>query len=276
MNERNSDARYTMGHSKGEEERLIHQSQLYDAVTRRFLIEAGVGGGMRVLDIGCGPGDVSLTAAELVGPDGSVVGVDVNPAIIDTARERARAAGFSNVDFRVGDARTLDVGNDFDVLTGRLVLMYLGDPAEALKQLCTRLRPGGIVAFQETDFSYYRKRPDTPVGNDLIEWAISVFERSGAHVEMGFNLYGAFVDAGLPEPAMDLAAPVGGPENWTGYRFVEEAFRSLVPLIEEFGIATAEEVDLDTLADRLRNEVVTTKRAFMLPPHVTAWAVVPG
>ncbi len=276
MKEHNNDARYTMGRSKGEEERLIHQSQLYDAITRRFLNEAGVVSGMRVLDVGCGPGDVSLTAAELVGPDGAVVGVDVNPAIIETARDRARAAGFSNVEFRVGDARTLDVGSDFDVLMGRLVLMYMGDPSEALRELSTRLRPGGIVAFQEAEFSYYRKQPDTPVANDLIEWAISVFERSGAHTDMGINLYGAFVDAGLPEPEMDLAAPVGGPEYWTGYRFVVEAFRSMVPLIEEFGLATAEEVDLDTLADRLRNEVVSTKRAFMLPPHVTAWAVLPG
>ncbi len=275
MTERNSDPRYTMGRSKGEEERLIHQSQLYDAITRRFLNEAGVGTGMKVLDIGCGPGDVSMTAADLVGPAGKVVGVDVNPAIIDTARERARGAGFSNVEFRTGDARTLDVGSDFDALVGRLVLMYMGDPAEALRQLTTRLRPGGIVAFQEADFSYYHKRSDTPVANDLIEWAIAVFERSGAHTEMGLNLYGAFVDAGLPAPAMDLAAPVGGPEDWPGYQFVVEAFRSLVPLIEEFGIATAEKVDLDTLSDRLRNEVVATKRAFMLPPHVTAWAVAP-
>ena len=275
MSEQTGDARYTMGGSKGEEERLIHQSQLYDAITRHFLYEAGVGRGMSVLDIGCGPGDVSMTAADLVGPTGSVVGVDVNPAIVDTAWERARGAGFSNVEFRAGDARTLDVGNDFDVLTGRLVLMYMGDPAEALRQLTTRLRPGGIVAIQEADFSNFRKRTDTPVANSLIEWAISVFERSGAHTDMGFNLYGAFVDAGLPEPIMNFAAPVGGPENWPGYQFVVEAFRSLVPLIEEFGIATADEVGLDTLADRLRNEVVATKRAFMLPPHVTAWAVVP-
>jgi ubiquinone/menaquinone biosynthesis C-methylase UbiE len=129
MDEQTGDARYTMGHSKGEEERLIHQSQLYDAITRRFLNEAGIGSGMRVLDIGCGPGDVSLTAAELVGSDGTVLGVDVNPAIVETARSRARDAGFSNVEFLAG----------------------------------------GIVAFQEVDFSYYRKRPDTPVANDLIE-----------------------------------------------------------------------------------------------------------
>ena len=92
MNESKSDARYTMGRTRGEEERLIQQSQLYDAVTRRFLTEAGIGSGMKVLDIGCGPGDVALTAADLVGAQGSVVGVDVNPAILETAQARAQAA----------------------------------------------------------------------------------------------------------------------------------------------------------------------------------------
>ena len=255
---------------------MIHQSQLYDAITRRFLNEAGVCNGMKVLDIGCGPGDVSLTAAELVGSDGRVVGVDVNPAIIETARDRARDAGVSNVEYLAGDARTLDLGSDYDALIGRLVLMYMAEPADTLKQLATRVRPGGIVAFQEVDFSYYRKRPDTPVANDLIEWVIAVFVRSGAHLNMGFNLYGAFVDAGLPEPTMNFSAPVGGAEAWPGFPYIVEGLRNLIPLLEEFEIATAEEVDPDTLAERLRREVVSSKRALMLPPHVTAWAVLPG
>ena len=204
MNEPKSDARYTMGRTQGEEDRLIQQSQLYDAVTRRFLWEAGLGSGMKVLDIGSGPGDVALTAAGLVGEAGSVVGVDVNPAILETARARAQQAGLANVEFVAGDARTLDLGSDFDALVGRLVLMYMADPAEVLKQLATRVRPGGIVAFQEVDFTPYRQmyRPDTPVANKLIDWALGVFERSGAHVAMGFDLYHTFVKAGLPEPYM--------------------------------------------------------------------------
>ena len=67
-----------MGRSREETDRLIRQSQLYDDLTRRFLKKAGLGNGMRVLDIGSGAGDVALTAAELVGPEGQVVGVDVN------------------------------------------------------------------------------------------------------------------------------------------------------------------------------------------------------
>ena len=278
MSESKSDARYTMGRSKEEEDRLIQQSHLYDAVTRRFLREAGLGSGMKVLDIGSGTGEVATTAADLVGPEGSVTGVDVNPAIVETARSRAQEAGFSNVEFIAGDARTLDLGDDFDALTGRLVLMYMADPAEALKQLAARVRPGGIVAFQEVDFTPYRQmhRPDTPLANNLIDWALGVFERSGAHVGMGFELYRTFVEAGLPEPFMHFESPVGGPESWPGYSYIANGFRSLQPLIVEFGMATAEEIDVDTLAERVRQEVVASKRPLLLPPHVTAWARLPG
>ncbi len=278
MSESKNDAIYTMGRSKEEEDRLIQQSQLYDAVTRRFLREAGLRSGMRVLDVGSGTGEVATAAADLVGPQGSVVGVDVNPGILETARERAGAAGLENVEFIAGDARTLDLGDGFDALIGRLVLMYMADPAEALKQLAARVRPGGVAAFQEADFNIYRSmhRPETPVANKLIDWVIEVFERSGAHVGMGFDLYRTFVDAGLPAPFMHFEAPVGGPESWAGFPYAAASFGSLLPLLVQFGIATAEEVDVDTLADRVRREVAASKCPLALPVHVTAWAQLPG
>ena len=92
---------------------------------------------------------------------------------------------------------------------------------------------------------------------------------------MGLDLYSTFVDAGLPEPSLQYSAPVGGPEAWIGYQFIAAAFRSMLPLLERFEIATAEEVDLDTLAQRLRAEVLASKRPLILPPHVTAWAQLP-
>ena len=274
MSESKSDPRYTMGRSEGETERLIQQSQLYEAVTRRFFQEAGLVSGMRVLDVGSGAGDVAMAAAELVGAEGEVVGVDVNAAILETAQARVRELGFENIHFTAGDARTLDLGGEFDAVVGRLVLMYMSDPADALKQLTRRLRPEGIVAFQEVDFTPYQSnaRPDTPLMNKLVEWGIAVFQHSGAHIEMGMDLHRTFVDAGLSAPVLHFVAPLGGAESWAGYDFIANAFRSLVPLMEEFGLATAEEVDVDTLADRLRREVVTSKRPLLLPPHVTAWA----
>ncbi len=277
MAESSSDRAYTMGRSKEETERLIQQSGLYEDITGRLLRDAGLFTGMKVLDIGSGAGDVAFAAAELVGSEGEVLGVDMNPEILETARARAQAAGLTNVQFVAGDAQTLGLPNDFDALIGRLVLMYLPDPVATLKQLATHLRPGGIVAFQEVEFSTYSSiaRPETPRMNQLAEWGVEVFRRSGANVGMGLDLYSTFVDAGLPEPSLQYTAPVGGPETWIGYQFIANAFRSILPLLEAFGIATAEEVDLDTLAQRLRAEVVASKRPLILPPHITAWAQLP-
>ena len=269
---------YTMGRSKEETERLIQQSGLYEDITGRLLRDAGLFTGMKVLDIGSGAGDVAFAAAELVGSEGEVLGVDMNPEILETARTRAQAAGLANVQFVAGDIQTLDLPNDFDALIGRLVLLYLPDPVATLKQLATHLRPGGIVAFQDAEFSVYSSiaHPETPIMNQLAEWGVEVFRRSGANVGMGLDLYSTFVDAGLPEPTLQYSAPVGGPETWGGYQFIAAAFQSLLPLLERFEIATAEEVDLDTLAQRLRAEVVASKRPLILPPHITAWAQLPA
>ncbi len=274
MTKPNADPIYTMGRSEGETERLISQSLLYEGVTLRFFREAGIGPGMKALDVGSGAGDVSLALAGLVGPEGHVTGVDMNPQILETARARAEAAGHSHVEFVAGDARTLDVGNDFDVVAGRLVLMYMADPAEALKGFAQRLRPGGVAAFQEADLERYRtfEHPDTPLMNQLTDWVLAVFEQSGAATNMGFDLYRTFVDAGLPAPTMHYEALVGGADSWPGYPYAVQAFASFLPLFEQFGIATAEEVGLDTLEERIKEEVKTARRPLLLPPHVTAYA----
>lgn len=278
MSNQTGDAEYTMGRSEAETKRLIEQSQLYDDVTRRFFLRSGIAKGMKVLDVGSGAGDVALTVAEFVGPDGTVVGVDVNPDILKTAQDRADAAGFSNVEFIAGDARTLELPNDFDAIVGRLVLLYMADPAEALKKLTTHLRSGGIVAFQDTELSLYRTvaHPTTPLINQLIEWGLAVFERSGAHLGMGMDLYRTFVKAGLPEPSLHFETPMGGPDDWPGFEYLANSFRSLVPLMEAYGIATAEDVGIDTLAERIRAEVATSKRPLLLPPHITAYTSLPA
>src|SRR5438094_10063114 len=109
-----ADATYVLGRTAGETRRLQHQAQLYGPSTRRLFVEAGMTNGMKVLDVGSGAGDVALLVADLVGPQGSVVGVDTNAAILDTARARVQAAGLTNVLFVEGDMRTMALDNDFD------------------------------------------------------------------------------------------------------------------------------------------------------------------
>ncbi len=270
----NRDATYTLGRTSHETTRLIEQSKIYGESTKLLCERAGIKIGMRVLEIGSGAGDVALMLAELVGTPGQVVGVDINSAILETARQRAADAEIKNVKFVAADARTLTFADKFDALVGRFVLMYMANPVEALQKLVAHLKPGGIVAFQEPEYTLYPaiSHPGTPLMNQLIQWILDVFEHSGAHLNMGIGLYRAFVEVGLPPPEMHLHAPIGAAANWAGYRYMVTIFQSLLPLLEKYGIATAEQVGINTLRERIREEALTSKRPFFLPLHVTAHA----
>ena len=272
--EHHRDATYTLGRTAHETSRLIEQSRIYGESTRFLCQRAGISKGMRVLEIGSGAGDVAFMLAELVGASGQVVGVDINCNILETARQRAATAGIENVEFIPGDARTLAFDDKFDAIVGRFVLMYMANPDEAFSKLITYLKPEGIVAFQEPEYTLYPSisHPDTPLMNQLIRWILKVFEHSGAHLDMGIGLYRTFIEAGLPPPQIHLHSPIGAAENWRGYRYMQTIFQSLLPLIEKYGIATTEQVGVETLADRIRQEVLTSKRPFFLPLHVTAHA----
>src|SRR5262245_61059248 len=128
-----SDHPYPLGHSERELERLAVQARDLAAHTTVLFRRAGISAGHRVLDRGCGAGDVSFIAAEIVGPGGNVVGIDRSPAAVDLARERERSVGQLNLTFKVGDAAKLAIAGEFDVIVGRLVLMYLPDPVKALR-----------------------------------------------------------------------------------------------------------------------------------------------
>jgi ubiquinone/menaquinone biosynthesis C-methylase UbiE len=132
---------------------VIHRSGFYDIVAGRFtrrsdgdiLARVGVGPGDRVLDVGTGPGYLALTASKLVGPDGSAVGIDASPEMIDRARELAARRG-SAAEYLVTSADSLPFGDDsFDVAVSRLVFHHLPSDVklQALNEMGRVLRPGG-------------------------------------------------------------------------------------------------------------------------------------
>jgi SAM-dependent methyltransferase len=261
-----------MGFSAEERERLIEQAGLFGPITERFLRTAGLGAGMRVLDVGCGVGDVSMLCASLVGAEGEVVGMDRDPAALARARERVVAAGLSNVRFIEGDFRELPPGEPFDAVVGRAVLMYAADPAVALHSLLPHLRSGGVAAFQEFDFTTLVALPTFALMEQLVDWWRRTASQAGIELQMGLKLFPTYVNAGLPGPEMHGDTILGGGADFAGYEYLAGVYRSILPLMEQFGIATGGEVDVDTLRDRLREEAVARSSVITLQMVVGAFA----
>jgi SAM-dependent methyltransferase len=267
------DPNYVMGRSTAETDRLKRQSQLYDGSTWQLLKEAGISRGMKVLDVGSGAGNVSFIAASLVGESGAVVGVDSNPVIVEEAASTARSLGLSQVSFRVGDISAIELERDFDAIVGRLVLIYVKDPAALVRQLLEHVKPGGIVAFQDLDWGEGPiANPPSPLLSQAWGYVKEMFHRAGLNNRMGLSLHGAFVAAGLPAPCMSLFAPVGGGADFDGYDYMASGLRSNMPHIVKLGVATEAELAPDSFAERLRAEVVAMQGVFALPTFVGAWS----
>jgi ubiquinone/menaquinone biosynthesis C-methylase UbiE len=261
---------YVLGSSEHEHRRLMAQADVIAPFTRRFLLAAGIAPGMRVLDVGCGAGDVSLLAAELVGPTGAVVGVDRDPGILAAARSRATATPWAT--FVQADFQALPAGEPFDAVIGRCVLAHQADPVLALRLLFPHVRPGGIVAFQEPDRDLAAAVPPLPTFDRVIAWIRTTYAQGGAHWRMGTELFATFTDAGLAPPTMQFDAGIGGGPDYLAYDRIAAGVRSLLPKMAEWGIATTDEVGIETLADRLRAEAVAAGAVITSSALIGAWA----
>ena len=264
---------YPFANRAAEYERLIAQGGIFDPLTRRLLQAAGLAPGMRVLDIGSGAGNVARLVAEIVGPGGTVVGIDADPAAVELASQNNSSP---NIEFRVADVRSLDgIEGGFDAVTGRLVLMYFADPVGALRQAASRVRTGGLVCMHEGDLSYLWASPQTPLWDQVRAWLLEALEKAGIETRMGPALHSLYTKAGLPRPQLLLEATIGGGPGNPGWGW-GNVVAAAVPLMEKLGVATRAEVDPATLSDRLVAETLAADGCVICPPMTGAWAVRPA
>ncbi|MGC2939251.1 MULTISPECIES: methyltransferase domain-containing protein [unclassified Brevibacterium] len=244
--------RYVLGESAGEHSRLRDQSVVFDPLTRQLHNEAGITAGMSVLDIGTGAGDVAVIAADLVGPDGHVLAVDRDRIALDGARNRLRHR--PEIEFAEADLGSLALGRQFDAIVGRAVLMHLRSPVEVLERLAQHLRPGGLLVMHELDLSQDWASVETPLLDRVRQLVLQAFETFGIHSRLGRDLFAAFRAAGLPDPHLTLSAPVGGGAEAPSFGWVN-ALNALLPYLEEQGIVNADELGVDSLTQRLTDEL---------------------
>jgi SAM-dependent methyltransferase len=265
---------YVLGHSDFELQRLARQAQLLEPTTRDFFQAAGMTPGMRVLDVGSGTGDVAFLAAELVGPNGQVVGTDTAPEAIAAARDAGLARGLAEVSFREGNPAGMTFDRPFDFVVGRYVLHHQADPSELLRGLARHLRPGGIIVFHELDWSFARSEPAAPVYDRCCRWIVNTFDRSGYSLtNVGARLHRAFSRAGLSAPAMRMRTIIGDAVSASEWlRAVADIAITMLPTMEQYGIATPADVGVDTIADRLVEEVASGGGIVIGRAEIGAWS----
>ena len=232
-----SESTYVLGHADVEVQRRLLQGRLYNDYTEHALRLAGLRPGMRVLDIGCGPGDVSFVAARLVGQSGTVLGVDAAPAMIELARARAVEKGFSTVHFMQSTIDAIALDEPVDAVIGRLILMHLPDPAATLRQLSNWVRPGGVIAFSENDITETRSIPDMPLFRQVTRGIVRAFEAMGLSPRFGTTLHAVFQDAGLGAPHLTLGAPIGTAADTDILAYAAEVWRLVSPIAQQTGFA---------------------------------------
>lgn len=250
-------------------------------LTERLLRDAGIAAGMRVLDVGCGRGDLTFMAARLVGESGRVLGIDRDERALDAARARKRdlaadpALGnmLGHVDFAAADVSAPPSG-PYDAVIGRRVLMYVPDRVRAMRALADALVPGGVAVFQEVDATLLATTSGAhPLHERTKRWIWDTVIREGVTTSMGLELPSTFAAAGLELQNLRAEAIV----QVSGRRHVTAAIvRAMLPRIVEHGVASEEEIQIDTLDARLADELRQSDAAWIGDIVFGAWAKKPA
>jgi len=218
--------------------KVLHE--IYSPMGQQVLVDAGISEGMTVADFGCGPGATTRLLAALVGPSGSVTGIDLHKAQIEEAGRLSAAEGFTNVRFMAADAcKTGLAANQFDLAYCRFLLLHLKDPAVCLGEMWRILKPGGILVVEDGDLASACSVPPTPL--DVFGELFSrLAPTRGVDYSVGNRLWHLVADAGFTITNVNVHQPseragsTGLLLKWS----VEEAG----PAFVEAGLITSEEL----------------------------------
>lgn len=263
---------YVLGHADQEVARLQMQAQVIEPFTRRLIRECGIRAGMRVLDIGCGAGDVALLLAEAVGPTGAVVALDREVRAIDTARRRAAHAGQTNIECAVGSEESLAHYPRFDAALGRYVLIHQPEPVTLIRKVSDAVKPGGVVAFQEpAHYLGTQILPAVDLWSHMFDSIVDLEKAAFKQPQAAGQLLRYFEAAGLPAPGLLWESVAGGPRS-PYLRYGVTSYRVFLPLIERAGLLRPEVGDPGTLLERLVAAVTAAQAQFAGAPEAGIWA----
>jgi ubiquinone/menaquinone biosynthesis C-methylase UbiE len=197
----------------------------------------------RILDVGCGPGSITIDLARLV-PQGHVVGVDISPESVAQARSLAQSQGVTNVEFMQSDAHAIRALGDesFDIVHSHMVLMHLSDPVAALREMRRLVRTGGIVAARDSATTIIV--PEKPALAKQKQIYDRISSDRGAHIDGGKYTHGWAHEAGFAWDKIETSCGAWEYSGAAGRRaFAEGAKNSMRVIAVGGGYATDAEID---------------------------------
>lgn len=240
-----TDSGYLMAGQRSELERLQLQARVWEPAGAALLRGLGDGAGLRVLDVGCGALGWLRVLADWVGPDGEVIGIDIDPGLLDAARTTLDDNGIHTVTTVLDDlfASELEPAT-FDVVHARFQLAPLGRVTEQLAAYRELVAPGGLLVLEDSDSGSWHFGPPAAAAQRLIALVLAAFRDAGGNFDAGRGLPGLLRGMGLdPDVRAEVRAlPPGHPYLRAPIQFSVSLESRLASII-----------DLDELA-RLRTE----------------------
>jgi predicted O-methyltransferase YrrM len=236
------DQTYAIRGGRSGRERLRVLSHILQTGTLNFLDRVGLRPGMTCMDVGCGGGDVTRELARRIGSRGRVVGLDMDSTQLEIVRAESAAQNITNADYRVVDVND-PPGNfgDFDLVYTRFLLCHLKAPTSVLSWMAGCLKPGGVLAVEDCDFTGHFCYPPQPAFDRYVELCGEVMRRRGGDPNIGLKLPQMVTDAGLIIGGVAVAHPsdVDGDVKLLNALTMENIAESVL----SDGLAISEEVD---------------------------------
>ena len=261
---------YIMGRTSEEYQRLRLQAKLWEATTQRVLQQAGLGEGMRCLDIGCGPGEVMRLIGETVGLTGHVTGVDVDGKLGNEALGVLQATTKSQFAFIETDVEATDdiPGMPFDLTFTRITLLHLKDPIATLGKMFRWTKPGGVIVVQEYDFRTWDTYPAHEANAEAIRVFRAVMDKGGRDIHLGYKLPTHFVEAGLGAPdGTDVAGVLAGFDVMG--RMTQAVYNSIFPIAQQMGLT--DESNRQAIFTAIDETIQAGTHTALSPLLVGAW-----
>ncbi|MEP6821002.1 MAG: methyltransferase domain-containing protein [Chthoniobacterales bacterium] len=235
---------YVLGTHDEEIARLGLQHRVWRSVVIDCWHRAGITNGWRVVDVGAGPGYATADLAEIVGPEGAVVGMERSARFLAAARERGARRGLTNVELREGDLMEQSLGElGFDASWCRWVASFVASPEKLIANIVGALRLGGLAIFHEySDYETFRVMPIKPALEKFTREVMESWRASGGEPNVARALPALLREAGFRVIEIRPHVRTVSPRDYT-WQWPKSFIEINIARLQELGRITAEAGD---------------------------------